>query len=311
MELKILGKDGSEKGKIKMPALFSVQLRKDLIKRAVNTIESNMRQPYGAKTEAGLRASAKLSRKRNDYRGSYGHGISRVPRKIMSSRGTRFNWVAAVMPGVVGGRRAHPPKASKIYDKKINAKENRLAICSGMAAAMKKDVVQERGHKVPGNYPFVVDDTVESIQKSKDLKETLLKLGFKDELTRTAAKSTRAGKGKLRGRRHITKKGLLFVLGKKSNIQKACSNIPGCESVNIENVNVKLLAPGGVPGRMTLFSRSAIEKLSTDKLFTEERVKKAVDKVKKTKRTKKTKNSKKTKKIESKEGKNSKEEKFA
>ena len=84
-----------------------------LIKRAVLTLQNNKRQRYGANPEAGKKVSAALSKRRRKYRGSYGHGISRVPRKILSRRGTSMNWQGAFAPGTVGGRRAHPPKAEK------------------------------------------------------------------------------------------------------------------------------------------------------------------------------------------------------
>ena len=280
MELSLLSKDGSNKGKMKMPLVFSEKLRKDVIKRAVEVIEANNRQPYGAKADAGMRASAKLSRRRNDYRGSYGHGISRVPRKIMSRRGTRLNWVAAVAPGTVGGRRAHPPKASKRFDQKINAKENRLAIRSAIAATLNKELVLERGHKIPDNYPFIIDDSLELISKTKELMAALAKLGFTNELERTGVKKIRAGRAKLRGRKYSSKKGVLLVTAEKCDLQKACSNILGFETARVDLLNAKLLAPGGVPGRVVLFTKKAIEKMESEKLFTEERIKKEIKKVK-------------------------------
>jgi len=129
MELKIINKDGNETGKIKMPSQFYTPFRKDVIHRAVEAMLKNARQPYGAFDGAGKRQSAKLSRRRNDYKGSYGHGISRVPRKILSRRGTQFFWVGATMPGTVGGRKAHAPKAGKDWSKKINI----LGLCTKSA----------------------------------------------------------------------------------------------------------------------------------------------------------------------------------
>ena len=128
MKIKIVDQEKKETGSKDLPKQFSEPIRKDLIKRAVAVLQANRRQRYGAKPEAGKRPSASLSKRRRKYRGSYGLGISRVPRKILSRRGTRFNWVAAFIPGAVGGRRAHPPKASKLWEQKINKKENRKAI---------------------------------------------------------------------------------------------------------------------------------------------------------------------------------------
>ena len=130
MKLPIYTLTKSETGKKDLPVQFSELIRPDLIERAVFTIQSNKRQPYGADPRAGLRHCGNLSRRRNNYKTSYGHGISRVPRKILSSRGTRFNWAGAIAPGTVGGRRAHPPKADKVWSQKINKKERRKAIRS-------------------------------------------------------------------------------------------------------------------------------------------------------------------------------------
>ena len=186
MELKILSTDKKESGKKKLPKQFDEPVRADLIKKAVEAIQANNRQPYGANDRAGKRASATLSRRRHDYRGSYGIGISRVPRKIMSRRGTRMNWVGAVAPGTVGGRRAHPPKAEKKWSQKINKKENRKSIRSAMAATLNPELAKERGHVVPEGYPFIIESKIQDISKAKDAKKVMDSLGLKKELTRAS-----------------------------------------------------------------------------------------------------------------------------
>jgi len=166
MKVSVLSKS-SEVGKKDLPKQFSESVHPDLIKRAVITIQSHKRQPYGASPEAGKRASAELSRRRRKYRGSYGMGISRVPRKIMSRAGTRFNWVGAFAPGTVGGRRAHPPKAEKIFSVKMNTKENRKAIRSALSATLDKEYVNKK-HIVPDNYPVIIESNSEEIKTTKD-----------------------------------------------------------------------------------------------------------------------------------------------
>jgi large subunit ribosomal protein L4e len=269
MKLKILDQTKAEKGSKDLPATFSEEIRPDLIKRAVESVQSRARQRYGADPVAGKKASANLSRRRRKYRGSYGHGISRVPRKIMSRSGTRFNWTGAFAPGTVGGRRAHPPKASKIWAKKINDKERRKAIRSAMAATMAKDLVVERGHALPDSYPFIITDDFESLSKTKSVKDALLKLGLTDELKRASEKTYRAGKSRLRGRKYRKRKGPLFVVSKECPLLKAAVNIPGVDAVAVSDLNAELLAPGSVPGRLTLFTQSAIDRLDKEKLFHE------------------------------------------
>src|SRR3989344_1430914 len=141
MKAAILDSTNNKIGEIKLPSQFEEEYRPDLIHRAVLAIQSHKRQGYAASETAGKRASAKLSRRRRDYRGSYGIGISRVPRKIMTRRGTRMNWVGAFAPGTVGGRRAHPPKSEKIWWKKINKKEKAKAISRAVANIPGIDVV--------------------------------------------------------------------------------------------------------------------------------------------------------------------------
>lgn len=253
MKLKILNLNKTETKTVDLPIQFYEPVRLDLIQKVFLAIRANTRQPYGAFPEAGKRASAELSRRRKKYRGSYGAGISRVPRKILSRRGTRMNWVGAFAPGTVGGRRAHPPKAEKIWSQKINKTENRKAIRSALSATITTEFVQERGHIPPQGYPFIVSDNINEITQTKKLIDSLSKLGFKEELEKTKAKD---------------KKGLLLVTT-NANLKKSCSNISGFETVKVNNLNVKILAPGGVPGRLTLFTESAIAELTEKKLFTQ------------------------------------------
>jgi len=262
MKLKVFDQTNAEKGTIDLPPVFSESLREDLIKRAVFTIQANTRQPYGADPMAGKKVSAELSRRRRKYRGSYGSGISRVPRKVLSRNGTRLYWVGAFAPGTVGGRRAHAPKASKIWAKQLNVKERQKAVRSAIAATMQKDLVTQRGHIVPASYPFALDDGFEAIKKTSDVKKALLALGLKEELVRASKKTIRAGKSRLRGRRYRKRKGPLFVVHDKCSLITASRNIPGVDVMTVESLNAELLAPGAVPGRLTLFTKSAIERLA-------------------------------------------------
>jgi large subunit ribosomal protein L4e len=172
------------KGKeVSLPKQFSEEVRPDLIKRAVLVIQSNKRQKYGAHERAGMDYSATLSRRRRDYRGSYGKGMSRIPRKVMLRRGTQFIYTGAVVSGTIGGRRAHPPKSQKNWGQKINKNERRKAIRSAIAATMVEEMVEDRGHKF-GKFPLIIEK-LEDIKKTKELKELLIKLGLEKEIERT------------------------------------------------------------------------------------------------------------------------------
>lgn len=289
MKLKILGMDGANKGEIAMPKQFEEKVREDLIKRAVVAIQANNIQPYGANPRAGKRASAMLSKRRRKYRGTYGIGQSRTPRKVMSRSGTRFNYTGAFAPQTVGGRRAHPPKADKIWDQKVNKTENRKAIRSALAASILSLFVKNRGHKIPERYPFIIADEFQEIKRTKELKDALLKLGFQDELKRTSESKFRTGIARLRGRSKKTKKGILFVTASDCNLKKSSANIQGSDFVTVDKINAELLAPGTVPGRLTLYTESAVKKLESKKLFTQNFKGEKVVKEKKSKKTTKKK----------------------
>lgn len=267
MKLAILDSTNKKTGEIELPQQFNEEFRPDIIHRSVLAVQSHKRQAYAASQKAGKRASAKLSRRRRDYRGSYGFGISRVPRKILSRRGSRMNWVGAFAPGTVGGRRAHPPKSEKVWWKKINDKERKKAIRSAIAATVMKDAVSQRGHLIPSNYPFVLDDEFESMGKTKDVIGALKKLGLENELARVEGKKVRAGKGKSRGRKYKKKKGPLIVVSKNGKLSGALSNIPGVEVAEVRSLNAELLAPGAKAGRLTLWTNSALNTLGKEKLF--------------------------------------------
>lgn len=267
MKVDILDLTKNKIGEIKLPSQFEEEFRPDLIQRAVLAIQSHKRQAYAANEKAGKRVSAKLSRRRRDYRGSYGYGISRVPRKILSRRGTRMNWAGAFAPGTVGGRRAHPPKSERVWWKKINEKERVKAIRSAIRASISRDIVTERGHIIPKDYPFILDDKFESISKTKEFIEALKKLGLSEELTRVKEKKIRAGKGKARGRKYKKKKGPLIVVSKIDKLSEVVSNIPGIDIVEVKNLNAELLAPGARAGRLTLWTSAAINVLDKENLF--------------------------------------------
>jgi len=267
MQLKILSLDNQEVGKKELPTQFNEAVRADMIKRAVEVIQSRKRQPYGADPEAGKRSSAKLSRRRRKYRGSYGIGISRVPRKILSRRGTRMNWVGAFAPGTVGGRNAHPPKASKIWSKLINKKERKKAIRSALSAVVIPEIVKQHGYVIPDNYPFIIENKFEELKKTKEVIQILVRLGFSKDLERAEKKNIRAGMGKSRGRKYKIKTSILLVVSKKSTVMDAAANIAGVDIVEVKNLNCELLAPGAVPGRATLFTEDSISLLEKNKLF--------------------------------------------
>jgi len=266
MNLKILGLDNKEAGTAKLPAQFSEEIRPDLIKRATLAINNSTRQMYGSDPRAGKKQSAKLSRRRRDYKGAYGKGLSRMPRKTMTRRGMQMNFVGAFAPGTVGGRRAFPP-VPRDFSQKINDKERRKAIRSALAATMNKEIVSARGHNIPSTYPFAVASEFEKLTKTKDVKKAFETLGLGADLERSSSRKIRAGIGKNRARPYKESKGPLVIVSDTCDAIKATQGIRGVDVVKVKNVNAALLAPGAHAGRLTIFTKAALEKLDKEKLF--------------------------------------------
>lgn len=246
---------GKATGKIRLSQIFKTPLRRDIIKRAVVAIQSHRFQPQGRDVMAGKHTTA-------ESRG-VGLGISRVSR--LKERQT-----AALIPSAVGGRSAHPPLIEKKIRKKIPRKEMRLAMQSAIAATASKEIVSSRGHivdEVP-DFPLIVTDEIEELNKTKDVKDTFLQLGIWPDIYRVReSRKVRAGKGKGRGRRIKQAVGPLIVINENKGITEAAHNIPGVDIVTVDSLNVELLSPGTHPGRLTVWTNSAMEKL--DKLFGE------------------------------------------
>jgi large subunit ribosomal protein L4e len=238
--------DGSVLRVLDLPPVFRSEVRTDLIKRAVDAFRANRRQPYGPRALAGLRHSVSWWGK--------GRGVSRVPRLKDSRR-------AAQAPGTVGGRRAHPPRPERDWSKKLNKKERRLARAAALAATANPELVSRRGHRFSEylSLPVVVEGKVEELDSTKEAVEVLQRLGLYEDVERAARKKVRAGKGKMRGRRFRRRKGPLVVLSNGSTGRRAFENLPGVDVADPAGLNAEVLAPGGVPGRLTIISEKALE----------------------------------------------------
>lgn len=259
--------NGKEVKKIELPEHFSQELRPDLITRAFLAIMSHKRQAYGADPLAGKRTSANYRGRRYAYGSWANRGIARLPRIRVGSG--HMVGVVRFVPHAVKGRKAHPPKAEKVWWQKINRKERIKAILSAISATAIKDAVLKRGHKVENikSFPIIVVNELEKIKKTKDVESLLKNLGLQEELERIKDKRYRAGRGKMRGRKYKRRKGPLIVVEKDEGIVKAASNIPGVDVITVNNLNVELLAPGAHAGRLTIWSENAIKALKEKNLF--------------------------------------------
>lgn len=253
-QVPVFGLDGSQLGLVKLPSVFQTAIRPDLIRRAVISALTARIQPKGRDPMAGKRTTAESL--------GPGYDLSRVPRvkgEMYPKAG-----MAAFAPFTVKGRMTFPLTTEKIYHERINVKERRLALKSAIAATANKSFVEKRGHVIEGvpHIPLIVSDELQKVSKAKELKKILEKLSLTGDLMRAKEGiRIRAGKGKMRGRKYKVPKSILFVIAKDEGIRKAARNFPGVDVATVEELNVLLLAPGGHPGRLTVWTESALRKL--------------------------------------------------
>ncbi|MGQ9759062.1 MAG: 50S ribosomal protein L4 [Candidatus Methanomethylicaceae archaeon] len=242
--------DGSIKGEVDLPKVFFEEVRPDLIRRAFISIFTARIQPKGRDPMAGKRTSAESL--------GVGLDLARVPR-------VKGGGPAAFVPNVVGGRVAFLPRPEKIFHERINEKERILALKSAIAATSKKELVLRRGHVIKEDLtlPVVVSDDIKTLKKASEFREFLKKLSLWEDVMRAKKGiKERPGKGKYRGRRWVKPKTLLLVSDELNPpVRLAARNFSGLEFAEVGSLNVERLAPGGHPGRLTLWTESAIKKL--------------------------------------------------
>ena len=163
-----------------------------------------------------------------------------------------------------GGRMFAPTKTWRRWHRKINLNQKRYAMCSALAATGLPSLVMARGHRIDriSEVPLVVSDDIESISKTKDAVRVLKALNaYKDVEKSKDSRKIRAGKGKMRNRRYIQRKGPLIIYNKDNGLTRAFRNLPGVEMLQVDRLNLLLLAPGGHLGRFCIWSKSAFQKL--------------------------------------------------
>merc|ERR1712200_75296 len=121
-----------------------------------------------------------------------------------------------------------------------------------------------KGHVINGinEVPLVVSDKVQAFQKTKEAVVFLRRnKAWADVAKVYATKRMRAGKGKLRNRRTVMKRGPLVIYDQDQGLTKAFRNIPGVDTISVDNLNLLKLAPGGHVGRFCIWTEGAFKKL--------------------------------------------------
>jgi large subunit ribosomal protein L4e len=160
-----------------------------------------------------------------------------------------------------------PTKIWRKWHRKINTNQKRFAVASALAASALPSLVMARGHSIEQvcEIPLVLDTGLEAKQKTKDVIAVLKNVGaYADVEKAKASRKVRAGKGKMRGRRHVNRRGPLIVVNEDAGASKAFRNLPGVEVANVNSLNLLQLAPGGHLGRFVIWTKAAFEKLNSN-----------------------------------------------
>ncbi|MEK6919041.1 MAG: 50S ribosomal protein L4 [Nanoarchaeota archaeon] len=258
MKTKTLTLTGQGK-EVEVPKIFSSTVREDL---AQKFHEINKEQaPYAPGEYSGMKYSASgiAKHRRHLWKTQYGHGISRIPRKIMWRRGTQFYWVGATINSARGGRAAHPPRVEHfLAEKKMNKKEAEMAIKSAIASTAQEKLIRKRYSSISKEtkmpqLPIIVDETVMKTNTKeliKFLKENLK--GLEQVIFRNRA--VRAGIGKRRGRKYKQNAGLLMITGNEEE-----KKFSGIEIKKLQDLEIADVFP---LGRLTIYTEKAIKELN-------------------------------------------------
>merc|ERR1712036_32991 len=217
------------------PAVFKAPIRPDVVHFVHSNMAKNSRQPYAVHKHAGHQTSAE----------SWGTGraVSRIPR--VRGGGTHRSGQAAFGNMCRGGRMFAPLKTWRKWHKKCNINQRRYAMTSAIAATGVPALVMAKGHMIDSvpEIPLVVSNNVENYSKTKQAVTMLKAVGAWDDIKRVyATRRMRAGRGKMRGRKHVQKLGPCIVYKNDNGIVKSFRNIPGVSLVPVETLNILRIA---------------------------------------------------------------------
>nr|OQO24200.1 60S ribosomal protein L4-B [Rachicladosporium sp. CCFEE 5018] len=245
-----------------LPQVFKAPIRPDIVQTVHTGMAKNKRQPYAVSEKAGHQTSAE----------SWGTGraVARIPR--VSGGGTHRAGQAAYGNMCRSGRMFAPTKVWRKWHQKINLGQKRFATASAIAASSSAALLLARGHHVTSvpEVPLVISSaafTDGSIKKTSSAVALLKSVGADADVEKVKnSRKLRAGKGKLRNRRHTQRRGPLVVydpVKDGKDIVRSFRNIPGVETCDVYALNLLQLAPGGHLGRFVIWTSSAFSALDS------------------------------------------------
>ncbi|KAI4543861.1 hypothetical protein MG293_006655 [Ovis ammon polii] len=232
--ISVYSEKGESSGKnVTLPAVFKAPIRSDIVNFVHTNLRKNNRQPYAVSELAGHQTSAE----------SWGTGraVARIPR--VRGGGTHRSGQGAFGNMCRGGRMFAPTKTWRRWHRRVNTTQKRYAICSALAASALPVLVMSKGHRIEEvlELPLVVEDKVEGYKKTKEAVLLLKKLKAWNDIKKVyASQQMRAGKGKMRNRRRIQRRGPCIVYNEDNGIIKAFRNIPGITLLNTMRRNTIL-----------------------------------------------------------------------
>jgi large subunit ribosomal protein L4e len=259
MKAVVYGIDGTKAKEIELPDAFDASVRNELIRRAFLSEQSEEFQPKGAYKWAGMETSARYRGRKEAYHTLKNRGGSKLPRQMFPKGG--IGQVRRI-PSSVKGRRAHPPKPEKVLVERMNRKEKEKALISAIAATANKDIVEARGHKIKDvAMPIVFEDSLENVKKTSEVVKIFERL-IGDDLKRSINGTKKLGFRM--GGKKVPRSALVVVSGDVA-LKKSARNIPGVDVSSIDKLTVSDLAPGGDPGRLTIWTKKALDALGKKK----------------------------------------------
>jgi len=191
-----------------------------------------------------------------------GRAVARIPR--VKGGGSHRSGQAAFGNMCRGGHMFAPTKVYRRWHRWVNVAQKRYAMCSAIAATGVPALVMAKGHHIEeiAEVPLVVSDKVQSYTKTKEAYVLLKRTRAYNDVDQVCkTKRMRAGKGKLRNRRRVLKKGPLIIYDQDHGLTRAFRNLPGVETISVDQLNILKLAPGGHVGRFCVWTESAFKKL--------------------------------------------------